>query len=206
MRAPGATMRGRRSPRLVIIGVLCAVLGALAVTAAFSQANETHTVVAVARAVPRGVVVRPGDLTTITIGSVPGVSTVPAAQLDALVGQTALVDLPQGSLVGAGAIGSPVMQPGTAHLGLKLAAGRLPSTPMPPGTTVTLVAVNSAAEGAAGTTTAPIGKTFEATVISVPRELPDGTSWVLDVSVATAESAAIAELAASGRLVLTRTS
>lgn len=199
-------MRGRRSPRLMIVGVLCAVLGALAVTAAFDQANDTHAVVAVARSVPRGVVVGPDDLTTVTIGAVPGVSTIPADQLQALVGQTALVDLPQGSLVGAGWIGAPVMQPGTSHLGLKLAAGRLPSTAMPPGTKVRLVAVSSAAEGAAGTTGATTGQTFEATVISVPRELPDGASWVLDVSVATAESAAIAELAASERLVLTRTS
>lgn len=206
MRAPGATVRGRRSPRLVIIGVLCAVLGALGVTAAFSQANDTQTVVAVARSVPRGVVIGPGDLTTVTIGSVPGVSTIAADQLDALVGQTALVDLPQGSLVGAGSIGSPVQQQGTAHLGLKLAAGRLPSVTMPPGTKVTLVAVSSAAEGAAGTTTSTTGQSFSATVISMPRELPDGTNWVLDISVTSTEAAAIAELAASGRIVLARTS
>ena len=206
MRAPGSSVRGRRSPRLVIIGVLCAVLGALAVTAAFSQANDTRSVVAVARTVPRGVIIGPGDLTTVTVGSVPGVSTIAAQQIDALLGQTALVDLPQGSLVGAGSIGSPTLQPGTAHLGLKLAAGRLPTVAMVPGTKVTLVAVSSAAEGAAGTTTSTTGASFQATVVSLPRELPDGTNWVLDVSVASSESAAIAELAASGRLVLARVS
>ncbi|MGD8216036.1 SAF domain-containing protein [Aestuariimicrobium sp. Y1814] len=206
VRAPGAAIRGRRSPRLVLIGVLCAVLGALGVTAAFTQANQTHTVVAMARSVPRGVVVQPGDLTTVTIGSVPGVSTVPADQLTDLIGQTALVDLPQGTLVGSGAVGTPVLDPGTTHLGLKLGAGRLPDTSMPPGTKVVLVAVSSAAEGAAGATASTAGQTFEATLVSVPRELPDGTSWVLDVSVSQADAATIAELAAAGRLVLARSS
>lgn len=206
MRAPGSSVRGRRSPRLAIIGVLCAVLGALGVTAAFSQANQTQTVVAVARSVPRGVVVQAGDLTTVTIGSVPGVSTVPADQLDTLIGQTALVDLPQGSLVGAGAVGVPVLQQGTTQLGLKLAAGRLPDTSMPPGTPVLLVAVSSAAEGAAGATSATTGQVYRATLVSIPRELPDGVTWVLDVSVDAADAAVIAELAAAGRLVLARTS
>ncbi|MGA4507049.1 SAF domain-containing protein [Propionibacteriaceae bacterium G1746] len=204
MRAPGTAMRGRRSPRLVVIGVLCAVLGALGVTTAFSQATESHTVVAMTRTVPRGVVVTQADLTTVTIGSVPGVSTVPGDQLTRLVGQTALVDLPAGSLVGEGAVGAPVIDAGTSQLGLKLAAGRLPSTTMPPGTRVLLVSVSSSAEGAAGTTSETAGRTFEATLTSVPRELPDGVTWLLDVSVKQAEAPMIAELAASGRLVLTR--
>ena len=206
MRAPGASVHGRRSPRLVIIGVLCAVLGALGVTAAFTRANETHTVVAMVRDVPRGVVVGQADLTTVTIGSVQGVSTVPADQAGSLIGKTALVDLPAGSLVGAGSVGNPVIGAGTSHLGLKLPAGRLPGTSMPPGTMVSLVAVSSAAEGAAGATSSTTGQTFAATVVSMPRELPDGTNWVLDISVKSAEAAVIAELAASGRLVLARTS
>lgn len=206
IKPPGAAARGRRSPRLVIIGVLCAVLGALGVTAAFTQANETRTVVAMARHVPRGVQITQSDLATVTIGSAPGVSTIPSDRLTSLVGQTALVDLPAGSLVPEGAVGPATIQPGRTHLGLKLPAGRLPLETLPPGTPVSLVAVSSAAEGAAGTTISATGQTFAATVTSMPRELPDGTSWVLDVSVNSTDAALVAELAASGRIVLTRTS
>ena len=60
---------------------------------AFQEATHANQVVVVQRAVPRGEVIDAGDLAVVTIGSAPGVSTVPAGDLPGMVGRTALVDL-----------------------------------------------------------------------------------------------------------------
>ena len=205
VRPPGASTRVRRSPRLLLIGLLVSVLGALGVTAAFTQATTSSTVVAMARSVPRGQTVTQADLTTVTIGAVPGISTVPGSRLDALVGQTALVDLPSGSLVGEHSIGEAPVQPDTAQLGLKLEAGRLPNTGLVPGTRVLLVEVSGPATGGKAEQTTGATRTFPAVVVRAPAALPDGASWVLDVSVADTDGAVVAGLAAGGRLSVVRT-
>lgn len=204
MRPPGASQRARRSPRLVVIGVLCSVLGALVIAAAFAQTRDTRSVVVMSRTVERGEILKPGDLTTVSIGAAPGLATVPADQLDSLIGKSALVDLPAAALVGREMVGEPVLAKDTSHLGVKLEAGRLPLGRMPAGTRVLLVEV-SAAQGQANVTSAA-ARTFPATVVTSPTELPDGATWVLDVAVTSRDAAQVAELAATGRLVVVRTS
>lgn len=181
---------------------------------AFTQLNDTTSVVAMSRAVARGEKVTQADLTVITIGAVPGIKTIPSTGLSALVGQTALVDLPANSLVGPGMVGQAAVPVGTSQLGLKLEAGRLPVAALPPGTKVLLVEVD--ATGAAGAAAAANGsgtgtqgqaaRTFPATVTTAPVALPDGASWVMDINLADAQAPEVAALAASGRLVVVRTS
>ena len=202
---PGSTARSRRNPRLVVLGLLCAIVGALGITAVVNQFNESSTVVAMARTVERGAVVSAADLTTVTVGPVPGIATVASADLNSLVGQTALVDLPSGSLVAQSSVGEPVVESGSAQLGLKLAAGRLPTTPMPAGTTVQLIPVAGAAEGQQPSS-APIGDPITAVIRKAPTPLADGSHWLVDVSVPDNEAARVAALAAADRLVMARTS
>lgn len=215
MRAPAASLRGRRSPRLIVLGLLCAVLGSLGISMAFSQLNDTASVVAMSRTVARGETVSQADLTVITIGAVPGIKTIPSTDLSALVGQTALVDLPANSLVGPGMVGQAAVPTGTSLLGLKLEAGRLPVAALPPGTRVLLVEVDApgargaaaaAAQNAAGNETpGQAARTYPATVTTAPVALPDGASWVMDINLKDAQAAEVAALAASGRLVVVRT-
>lgn len=185
--APGAPMpvRRRRQPRLIIAGLLAIVLAGLGAAALFSTLTKNQGVVVVNRSVARGEVIGTGDLGVTQVGSLPGVSTVPAAEVAALVGQRAIVDLTKGSLLAAGAVGQPPGRAGQATVGLKLAPGRLPSTPLPAGTALTLVVVGDAED--------PKGVPAES--LGLATLAGDGTSWLLDVLVAEDQAAEVARLA-----------
>lgn len=200
-RPEAVQLRARRSPRLIIAGVLCACLGGLGAALVYAQATSSTQVLVVARDVARGEVVQTSDLAVVTVGSVPGVSTVPASELATLVGGEAHVDLPRGSLVGEGSVGEPVVAEGTSQLGIRLAAGRLPVKSMPAGTRITLVAVTGTRTGAAqeSSTLKVAGH-----VVSSPVPLVDGSSYVLDVAVPQGVAQQVADLAAAEQLVLVR--
>lgn len=192
-----AHLRPRRSPRLVAAGVLLASLGGLGGAMAYQQASHANQVLVTTRTVPRGSELRPADLAVVTIGQAPGVHTVPAEQLSSLVGRHALVDLPQGSLVGASSIGELALPAGRTQLGLKLAPGRLPNQDLPQGTPVQLVEVTS--DKAESTSLL-----VDAQVVVAPSTLPDGSTRVLDVSVPEAQAQRLADLAARDLLVVVR--
>ncbi len=180
-----ATLRPRRSPRLVAAGGLLAALG------------HSNQVVVVAHSVPRGEVVQSTDLSVVTIGPAPGVRTIPGDQLTELVGKQALVDLPAGSLVGTGAIGTATLEAGQVQLGLKLQAGRVPVQSLPAGTAVQLVQVSSDKQNTKGLV-------VDAVVVTAPRTSTDGSSSLLDVAVPEGVSAEVADLAARDLIVLVR--
>lgn len=190
-------LRPRRSPRLVAAGLLLACLGGLGGAMAYQQASHANQVVVMQRAVPRGELVSTADLAVVTIGPAPGVHTVGAEQLPSLVGKQALVDLPAGSLVGADAVGDARLPEGSSQLGLKLAAGRVPVEQMPAGTPVQLVEVTSDKQESSALL-------VEASIITAPRLLPDGSSQVLDVAVPEAQAQRVADLAARDLLVVVR--
>lgn len=201
-RPEGVQLRARRSPRLAAVGVLVACLGGLGAGTAWHQATSASSVVVVAQSIARGDEITRADLAVVTIGSAPGVSTVPASQLASLVGKHALIDLKAGALVPAGCVGEPVMAAGTAQLGLKLSAGRLPTRSIPSGTPVQLISVGSAKDAQdVGLTP---GKTYDAVVVASPTLQADGVSYVMDVSVAEGDAAEVAQLAAADQLVVVR--
>lgn len=201
-RPPAAVqLRARRSPRLIVIGVLCACLGALGMAWAWQATQFSQQVVLVAADVARGERIEATDLTTTTIGAAPGVATVPADQLDTLIGQYAQVDLSAGGLVGPASFGPEVLPLGTSQVGLRLAAGRLPSQALPPGSQVVLVAVPNQL---AGQQDEFVEELFEAVVVSTPTALPDGQTWLVDVQVASEDAPRVAALAASEQIALVR--
>ncbi len=197
--APMAPMRARRNPRWIAAGVLAVCLGGLGSTLLYTQAGNATAVVRVNHAVARGDVIGPEDLGVITVGNVAGVSTVPADELGRLVGQTAISDLAEGSLLAPNTIGAPILAADQVRIGLRLTAGRLPASALPAGTRVWLVAVPAANSGGADKGEA----TVTGSVASSPTVAPDGAS-VLDVNVPTAQAERIARLAATDRLALVR--
>ncbi|MEL4356500.1 MULTISPECIES: SAF domain-containing protein [unclassified Luteococcus] len=192
-----AHLRPRRSPRLVAAGLLLACLGGLGGALAYQRASHANQVVVVQHAVPRGELVRAQDLSVVTIGPAPGVHTVDANQLPSLVGKQALVDLPAGSLVGAGSVGQVRLAKGHVQLGLRLAPGRVPVEPMPAGTPVRLVEVTSDKQENSALV-------VEAMIVTAARTLPDGTSQMLDVGVPEAQAQRLADLSARDLLVVVR--
>ncbi|WP_051232100.1 SAF domain-containing protein [Acidipropionibacterium thoenii] len=184
---------------LIVAGVLCAVLGALGGAFAWTQASRAESVLVMTRDVARGEQIRHGDLGVVSISVGDQVETLPASQLDQLIGHSALVDLPRGALPGARAVGDLPVPAGTAQLGLKLPGGRVPASSMPAGTRISVVEVADAdAQGAAS----GIPRTFEATVSQGPVRAEDRTSWLLDVQVKQADAAVIADLAARDRVAV----
>jgi hypothetical protein len=194
---------GRRNPRWIALGVLALCLGALLSAVVYARLASETTVVSVAATVYRGEAVGRDDLTTVRLrdGALP--DTVPADQLETLVGQRAVFDLPAGSVVPAGAV-APVAVPadGRAAVALRLVTGRAPEGLLPPGSPVRLVAL-PAPSTATGETDSLAGKTYRARVVE---QVPgvDGASIVLTVDVDQRQAPTVALLAAQERMTVVR--
>lgn len=186
---------------LIVAGVLCAVLGALGGAFAWTQASRAESVLVMNRAVPRGEELRQGDVGVVSISVGGQVETLPASRLDGLIGRSALVDLPRGGLLGPDSVGDRSVPADAAQLGLKLASGRVPTSPMPAGTRIRVVEVAPAGAEVDATSKGP-PRTVDAVVSRAPVRGEDRTSWLLDIEVAQAEAAAIADLAARDQIAV----
>jgi hypothetical protein len=193
----GAPVRARRNLRWMAAGVLAVCLGGLGAALLYANLSNAQSVVRVVRTVYRDQVITAADLGVTSAAPAAGVESVAAEQLDVVVGSTAQYDLVEGSLLGPRDFGDPPVEVGAARLGLRLAAGRIPASPLPPGTDVLLVPV-----GTDGGET-PTGASVVARIAVSSATLPDGAS-IVDVSVATAEAERVARLAANDQLVLVR--
>lgn len=210
---PGASeavaLRARRSPLLVVAGLLCAALGALGGAFAWTQASRAQSVLVMNRGVERGEQLQAGDVGVVSISLAEGVATLPASGLDGLVGRHARVDLPAGSLLGPGSVGAPQLGAGSSRVGLRLPAGRVPTTPMPAGTRITVVEVAEAPSAVqagpqpAGVAQGPGGlRTFDAVVARAPARAEDRAGWLMDVEVDAARAALLADLASRDRVAV----
>ncbi|WP_460744419.1 SAF domain-containing protein [Mariniluteicoccus endophyticus] len=216
---PAPAVRPRRQPRWIATGMLAICLGGLGASMLYVEATGAHDVLQVTRPIPRGDLIRPGDLRPVSVGSLPGSATVPADQLGQLEGRRALIDLAGGAILPADAIGQPPVDRGQTQIGLRLAPGRLPVGDLPPGSAVHLIAVEDPRLVQAGQTTqsggqngGPSGQSTNparpaslgAVVVSAPRPGPDGVAMLLDVKVPADRARHVAELAAAERIVLVK--
>lgn len=190
-------VRSRRNLRWILIGLLAICLGGLGSALLYTSVSDAASVLKVNRPIYRGEVIGVTDLGPVSLGSHLGVDTVPAERASELIGKTALVDLPSGSLVVPSAIGEPEVQIGQSRLGLKLNPGQVPISALPAGTPVVLVPIAAANTGKGA------GPSYRATISVSPLALPDG-STSLEVSVGDADSEQVARLAAAGRLVVVK--
>lgn len=99
---------------------------------AWHRASHADQVLVMTRAVGQGDIVRNADIGLTSVAVDRAVATIPASQLDKIVGRHALVDLSPGQLLGSHSVGELRVAPGRARIGLKLAAGRLPTVSYPP--------------------------------------------------------------------------
>ncbi|MGC3995154.1 MAG: flagellar biosynthesis protein FlgA [Propionicimonas sp.] len=195
--ASGGAVRARRNVRWMAVGVMAICLGGLGAALLYGNLSNAHSVITVTRTVFRDQVITADDLGVTSAADVAGVETVPVERLDEVVGRTALQDLTGGSLLSPRAYGEPAVEAGSVRVGLRLAAGRIPSSPMPPGTEVLLVPV--ARDGGE----VPVGASVAGRIATEASTLPDGAS-VVDVTVAASEAERVARLAAGDQLVLVR--
>ncbi len=184
-------LRARRSPRLIALGVVAIVLGALGAAALYSMNTNLINVVVMTRDVVRGDVIQVTDMTVADMPAGLQVDTTPAGELEEMIGQTALTDLPAGSFPLTRHLGVEPVPGGQSLIGIRLAAGRLPMAALPPGTRIQLISLVEDDD-----------TVVDALMASSPLLLDDGSGHLLDVLVSNDFAAAIASLAATDQLVL----
>lgn len=133
-------LRSRRNPRWIALGVVAICLGAIASFFLYSQLSESHQVVAMRQTVHRGATITSQDLGQVRVGDTGGIETVPAADLNGLVGKVAAFDLVQGSLLPVNAVTNALPPDhGKAIIGIRVDTGRAPSGFLTSGSPVHLV-------------------------------------------------------------------
>ncbi|MCC2593874.1 SAF domain-containing protein [Tessaracoccus sp. OS52] len=184
-------MRPRRSPRLVALGVLLVVLGALGAAALYTLSVDQESAVVMSRDVIRGQELAAEDLRIISVPAGFQVDRIHPDTMPELIGKTALNDLPAGAFPSSRHLGETPIPADHSLVGLQLGPGRMPGTQLVPRMKVQLV---SLAEGDATVT--------DALVAQAPELTDDGTGFVIDVVVPDAAAHAVARLAATQQLAL----
>lgn len=195
---------GRRSPKWIALGVMALCLGALLSYVVYAHLASETTVVSVAHTVYRGEKIEADDLTTVRLQGATLPKAVPAVDRDSLVGQRAVFDLPESSVVLTGSFaGTTVPLEGRSAVGVLLPGGHAPAVLLQPAAPVRLVALPPAATSGSSARDAFVGKTYPARVIA-SSPAADGVSTMLDVDVDQAQGPMIALLAAQQRLAVVR--
>lgn len=195
--AAGAPPKLRRRPVGVLVSVATIVIGSVLGLWLWSTAGTTTEVLAVRTLVHRGEVIDRDDLMVVRVGVDPAVKTVPAAQLDAVAGQRAALDLAAAGLIGPDDLAATVLPGrGTSVVGIGLASGMLPAEPLAPGDSVRIVQTPGQQGEVAGT---PV--TIPAQVVGVHAD-EAGDQTIVDVLVPADEAADLAARAATGKVAL----
>ncbi len=193
-----APARPRRRTGMMAGGIMLAALGGLLVAWMIGSASDRTDVLVMARDVPYGQAIAPEDLTVTAVAVDTLVDTVPADQLDALVGQVAAVHLLTGSLLAPGQV-TPDTPPGPGEVlvPLPVAADRLPAGGLYAGDR--LLVVDAPSAGSDPPITEP--KTFGVTVVRIGEPDLNGVR-TLDVAAHASDGPGLATRAASGRFAL----
>jgi hypothetical protein len=166
----------RRSVPLAAGGVVLVVACALVFAEGWLQAGNRQPVLALARPVAAGQVITAADLETVRVSVAGPVSLVPASRQAQVVGSTAAVSMPAGSLLAGSDIGTPPPARGQVRLGVALKPGQYPPD-LAAGQDVDVLA--TPATSASGSSSGSGGASAA---------LPVGEAVVLSVSPATASS------------------
>lgn len=149
VRANGATptpvrvrsARQRRVPWLALALVLV-VGGGLLVGLLVQSAGDRTAVLAAARPIAPGQVVTDADLRVVDVGVDGQASLVPAASRESVIGEVAVVGIPEGALLAPGQLAPDGgLEPGSVVVGALLGPGELPTPTLRAGDVVELVAV-----------------------------------------------------------------
>ncbi len=198
--AASSAVQRRRQVPWIVAGVLLVVGCALAFGVASVRASHGEDVLAVARSVPAGHVVQPGDLRVVKVTPTAGLDPVPAVSESSTVGRPAAVALVAGTLLTPADLGTPSGGSGDL-VAVALKAGAYPPS-LGPGGRVDVVPV----VGGSSSGSAPISGqcgSIGAGVLSVDAT-PAGSSAdaVVSLQVNAAVADEVAALAAAGQIAL----
>lgn len=190
--------RSRRRPGVIAAGLALVVVGALGSWYYISNARHTEQVYVTSTDVARGEKISQTDLKTIELAAGQKTDAIPADQVSSVLGKTATVDLPAGSLLTPGAFSSKVeVGADQSIVGFTLSGPQMPSTPLSAGDHIRIVDTPVSQ----GEPPAETPKSFPATVFTLTQNAEKGL-WVVNVIVPKADAAALAARAVTGRVAL----
>lgn len=205
---PGATAgfrARRRRPGAYALAVALIAAGGGGGFLAWQATGERTPVLAIAREVPAGDVIKDSDLVEASVSLDPALKPFRASQRDEVVGKRAGVALVPGALLSRGQVTTrTLVKPGERLVGIGLKATQMPATRLSPGDRVLVVYAPS--DGAPADTGAtkdgPAPTSVSARVVRVgPRE-QTSNEQVVDVAVRAQSGPVLATRAATGDVAL----
>lgn len=196
----GPQMRRRERPRpgLIATGVVVVLVCVLAAALVYQHIGGKVSVIKVAKAVPVGHKIEPGDLTTAEMAS----SDIPAfagSHMKQVYGKVAAVGLVPGEVLNAAMVtDKPATPPGYVVAGVSLKAGQLPAGGVSAGDQVMVILLPAQSAGASPSDTATVLENSARVTDSA--STPDGTGSVVSLLIPKADAAQLAQ-ANNGGLV-----
>lgn len=198
MAPPLPTIRARRRPELLALGIALTATGVLATVWLVSHASERVSVLSVAHPVSYGEVLTSADVAITKVTVDPSVPTISADQLAEVLGRLAAHNLAAGSLLGPDSVAAAVAPgKGQVLVPVAIASTRMPAAMLNPGDT--LLVVDTPVSDSATALSAP--RTVQGTVIRLAEPDLNGVT-VVDLAVATADGPALAARAAAGQIAI----
>ncbi|MEV0449792.1 SAF domain-containing protein [Streptomyces sp. NPDC050600] len=194
----------RRRPGMYALAVALIAAGGSGGFLAFQATGERTPVLAVARPVQAGDVIKDSDLIEAQVQLDPALKPVLAAERDKVVGKRAAVALTPGSLLTEGqATSRTLVKPGERLVGIGLKASQMPATRLSPGDKVLVVATppeGQSAAGKEGQAAEPVQ--IAARIVKVGEKQATTGDTVVDVAVPSQFGPALAAQAATGDVAL----
>ncbi|MHB8452694.1 MAG: hypothetical protein ACYDAQ_19910, partial [Mycobacteriales bacterium] len=194
--APRISFDRRRQLPWVAAGVVLVVGCALLFATVALRTSSSRPVLLIARSLPAGHVLAPGDLAAVSLPGASAVASLPAALEASVVGRPLAVGLLAGSLLTPAALGpASAVSAGEAVVAIAMKAGQYPPM-LGPGDQIQIL---DTAASTAGTPATPTSGPVSAVVLAVDTA-PAGSpaAAVISVQVAQSTDAEVADLAAAG--------
>ena len=194
---PNSRVRSRVRVQWLVLAAALTVLAGVVVAWALTRAADRVAVLSVAQPVAAGETIEASDLVPTDIAFESRINgLVPAASLDRLVGRVATIDLVPGVLLTTGMWeDAPELAANERSVGASLAVGRHPAG-LTRGSRATAIAVESTATADGGGDLAPVAVRMLEVVVA------DDGALEVTLAVPETDAAAVARLAATGRLAL----
>ena len=200
----GPQMRKRERPRrgLIATGVVVVLVCVLAAALVYQREGGKVSVIKVAKAVPVGHKIEPGDLTTAQMAS----SDIPAfagSHMDQVYGKVAAVGLVPGEVLNAAMVtDKPATPPGYVVAGVSLKAGQLPAGGVSAGDQVMVILLPAQSAGASSGGTATVLENSARVTDSA--STPDGTGSVVSLLIPKTDAAQLAQANNAGLVSLSQ--
>lgn len=193
--------KARRRPLLAVGAVALMALGALLGLFTLHAVSSAQSVLAVRQDITRGKVISASDLMQVSIGVDPALHPIAAGNAGSVIGKTAAMDMPSGSLVTAADLTTAnVPAAGNSLVGISLPGGMLPGGgSIRVGDTVRVV-LTPGPSSAGNSAATPQGDPITATVRGITTITGSTTSSsMLNLEVPTAQAPQLAAWASTTR-------